>query len=66
MPEYQDFAERLIAEWKSCLNLDYSQKQWDVLNLEMLLSHEYFATYGRTALQKKKAVNIEKLRLRIG
>lgn len=66
LPDYQDFADRLKIEWENNLNLFYSDLEWDELNLNMLSGHEYFTAYGKSVLQKKKDLNIEKLKKRIG
>ena len=58
---YTDFAERLKREWEENLNLVYSNREWDAINIKMLTGHEYFTDYGKQLLQKKKNLNIEKL-----
>lgn len=58
---YTDFAGRLKREWEENLNLVYSDREWDAINIKMLTSHEYFTDYGKQQLQKKKNLNIEKL-----
>ncbi|MGN7989612.1 HD domain-containing protein [Pedobacter sp. 22226] len=64
--DYQNYADRLKAEWEENLGLIYTDVAWDTLNLEMLRRHEYFTEYGRKTLQEKKMPNIEKLIARIG
>ncbi|GAA4214070.1 hypothetical protein GCM10022289_47130 [Pedobacter jeongneungensis] len=64
--DYQNYADRLKAEWEENLGLIYTDVAWDTLNLEMLRRHEYFTAYGRKTLQEKKMLNIEKLIARIG
>lgn len=64
--DYQNYADRLKAEWEENLGLIYTDAAWDTLNLEMLRRHEYFTAYGRKTLQEKKMLNIEKLIARIG
>lgn len=66
IPDYQRFAYRLKIEWENNLNLFYSDLEWDKLNFMMLSGHEYFTAYGKTILQKKKALNIEQLKNRMG
>lgn len=61
LPAYTDFAVRLKREWEENINLAYSYREWDAINLKMLTSHQYFTGYGKQFLQKKKERNIEKL-----
>ncbi|SDD82896.1 HD domain-containing protein [Pedobacter soli] len=61
LPAYTDFAVRLKREWEENINLAYSYREWDAINLKMLTSHQYFTGYGRQFLQKRKERNIEKL-----
>ena len=61
LPAYTDFAVRLKREWEENINLAYSHREWDTINIKMLTSHQYFTDYGRKFLQKKKERNIEKL-----
>lgn len=61
LPAYTDFALRLKREWEENINLAYSYREWDAINLKMLTSHQYFTGYGMQFLQKKKERNIEKL-----
>ncbi|QIL41411.1 HD domain-containing protein [Pedobacter sp. HDW13] len=58
---YIAFAARLKKEWEQNLNLVYSDREWDAINIKMLAGHEYFTDYGKKTLQKKKNLNIEKL-----
>jgi predicted metal-dependent HD superfamily phosphohydrolase len=64
--DYLGFADRLKSEWETNLNLFYTDLEWDALNLRMLSTHVYFTDYGKNVLQQKKALNIEKLKNRIG
>lgn len=59
---YPKFAAALRREWENCLNLHYTDEQWNGLNLAMLTKHEYFTTYGKTVLQPKKQKNIDHLK----
>jgi len=61
LPNYIAFAARLKREWEENLRLVYSDMEWDAINLKMLVGHEYFTTFGKQTLQKKKNLNIEKL-----
>ena len=51
LPAYTDFAVRLKREWEENINLAYSYREWDAINLKMLTSHQYFTGYGRQFLQ---------------
>lgn len=59
---YTKFEKSLRKERETCLNLYYTNEPWNALNLEMLTTHEYFTTYGKTVLQDGKAKNIAKLK----
>lgn len=59
--DYSVYAMALKTEWETCLNLTYSDQQWNALNLEMLTTHEYFTDYGKTVLQQRKQKNIDYL-----
>ncbi|NII82227.1 MULTISPECIES: HD domain-containing protein [unclassified Pedobacter] len=61
LPAYTDFAVRLKREWEENINLAYSHREWDAINIKMLIGHQYFTDYGKQFLQKKKDRNIEKL-----
>ncbi|MFJ7761467.1 HD domain-containing protein, partial [Pedobacter suwonensis] len=63
--DYQDYADRLRAEWETNLNLFYTNLEWDTLNFNMLSAHEYFTSYGKEVLQEKKKFNLERLKSRI-
>jgi len=51
---YPAFEASLRREWKICLNVHYTDEQWNALNLDMLTNHEYFTGYGKTILQQRK------------
>ncbi|MBT2560829.1 HD domain-containing protein [Pedobacter sp. ISL-68] len=61
LQSYTDFATRLKREWEENLSLVYTDREWDAINIKMLTGHEYFTTFGKQILQKKKNLNIEKL-----
>lgn len=63
--DYPKFESCLRREWEICLNMHYADEQWDALNLEMLTNHEYFTGYGKTILQSRKQLNIDRLKLAI-
>lgn len=59
---YPRFEASLRKEWTTCLNLHYTDEQWNALNLQMLINHGYFTTYGKTVLQERKQKNIDNLK----
>ena len=60
--DYPKFEKSLRKEWATCLNLHYTDEQWNSLNLEMLTSHKYFTNFGKTVLQERKQKNIDWLK----
>lgn len=60
--DYAEFEALLRKEWEICLNLCYTDAQWNALNYEMLNTHTYFTTYGQTVLQESKQKNIARLK----
>jgi predicted metal-dependent HD superfamily phosphohydrolase len=61
LQNYLAFAARLKREWEENLRLVYTDREWDAINIKMLTGHEYFTSFGKQTLQKKKNLNIEKL-----
>ncbi|TCC89205.1 HD domain-containing protein [Pedobacter frigiditerrae] len=59
--DYNEFENALRLEWEKLLNVVYQDKEWNLMNLEMLTSHEYFTIYGKEKLQPLKDKNIQKL-----
>ncbi|MBC7615754.1 MAG: HD domain-containing protein [Pedobacter sp.] len=59
---YTEFEASLRKEWEICLNLYYTDRQWNALNYDMLKTHRYFTDYGQTVLQERKQKNIVKLK----
>lgn len=64
--DYTNFERSLRKEWETCLNLHYTDEQWNLLNFEMLTTHKYFTNYGKTVLQERKQKNIDRLKQLIG
>lgn len=62
---YPKLEVSLRREWEICLNLYYTDEQWNSLNLDMLTTHEYFTVYGKTILQQSKQKNIDQLKMMI-
>lgn len=59
--DYPEHAVALRKEWQINLNLQYSEKQWQLLNLKMLTEHTYWTSYGKTVLQLRKEENLKQL-----
>lgn len=59
---YPRFEALLRREWEVCLNMHYTDDQWNAINLEMLTNHEYFTSYGKTVLQAGKEQHINNLK----
>ncbi|RNL52508.1 HD domain-containing protein [Pedobacter jejuensis] len=59
--DYPLYAENLKKEWQENLGIVYSAEKWDMLNVSLLSSHQYFVPYARKALEKGKQLNIKKL-----
>lgn len=62
MEGYLTYAQALKMEWHDKLGLQYSESQWNGINLEMLQSHQYFTPYGKNRLQERKEKNINLLK----
>lgn len=61
LQDYVLYSDKLRKEWEVTLNLFYDSAQWNSLNLKLLISHEYFEPYSRSAFQPGKQVNIKRL-----
>ena len=59
---YPKFEASLRREWQTCLNMHYTDEQWNAINLEMLTKHKYFTVYSKTVLQTRKQKNIDNLK----
>ncbi|TKB97584.1 HD domain-containing protein [Pedobacter cryophilus] len=62
--DYDKHEQRLRIEWEEFFNKNYSDKEWAKENCEMLHLHQYFTDYGKTILQEKKEININKMQCR--
>lgn len=60
-PEY--FAKNLLLrkEWSQYLSLDFTDEQWETMNLNFFKTHEYKTTYGKQVLAQRKLVNMAKM-----
>ncbi|RZJ90317.1 MAG: HD domain-containing protein [Chryseobacterium sp.] len=63
LEDYVLYSEKLRTEWEVMLNLFFETPQWNSLNLKLLISHEYFEPYSRSAFQQGKQLNIERLQM---
>jgi len=50
--------ELLRIEWKTYMDLIFTDEDWLKLNLDFLSEHKYHTVYGKNVLQEKKQVNI--------
>lgn len=55
---YPTYAENLRKEWEAIMGKSYSDREWQELNVAMLVNHRYFTDYGQTVLQQNKLKNI--------
>ncbi|MCO6476324.1 MAG: HD domain-containing protein [Phaeodactylibacter sp.] len=60
--EYPFLQQQLREEQRRALDQEYTNEEWMQANLSFLKSHRYFTTYGREVLQKRKLLNIQKLK----
>ena len=61
--DYRAHEQALRKEWELHLNLFYTDREWNTINLKMLSCHHYFTDYGQKVLQLRKEENIKKLQL---
>lgn len=61
-PDYPKYAQKLRAELKTCIEKNFSDKEWNEINYVFLTNHSYFTIYGKDVLQKFKEVNITLLK----
>ena len=54
MPAYDNIQELLREEWRRALDIEFTDEEWKVENLNFLTNHTYFTEYGKTVLQKRK------------
>ncbi|WP_142784038.1 HD domain-containing protein [Changchengzhania lutea] len=50
--------ELLREEWKTYMDLIFTDEEWYQLNLEFLVNHKYYTDYGKNVLREKKQKNI--------
>lgn len=51
--------ELLRVEWKTYMDLNFTDEEWYQLNLEFLANHEYHTDFGKTVLAEGRIKNIE-------
>jgi len=58
---YLQRMEYLRKEWSSFLNLNFSNEEWMISNVEFLRSHSYHSQFGKTVLEISKWNNLRLL-----
>ena len=58
-PDYKSYEQKLRDEWAFYLHKTLSDKDWKLFNIDFLIEHRYFTTYGQTVLQELKLKNIK-------
>ncbi len=61
-PNYLKFAELLRKELEDHFNYSFTDRQWLEGNVSFLSDHRYHTPYGHDVLEKRKQVNITKLK----
>ncbi|HEK18967.1 hypothetical protein [Mucilaginibacter sp.] len=61
LKDYSVYEQNLRKEWAAYLNKTYTDIEWLDLNINVLTAHIYFTDYGKTILQKRKQMNIERM-----
>jgi uncharacterized protein len=64
--DYMDYATALRAEWATVLNKTFSDDEWNLMNLKLLLKHQFHSRYGQSVLESRKQQNINRLRFGVG
>jgi uncharacterized protein len=59
---YADYAHKLRNEWEAVLNKSFSDHDWNLMNMKLLITHRFHTIYGKQVLEDKKQKNIMKLR----
>ena len=63
--DYDDFAIKLRTEWSLVYDNNYSDLEWNHLNLDFLTKHEFQTDYAKNMLLDNKKGIIKKIRKRI-
>ncbi|MES2060502.1 MAG: HD domain-containing protein [Bacteroidota bacterium] len=58
---YIDYARHLRAEWSLVLHKTFTDRDWNLQNLDLLRKHQFHTDYGRQILERRKQVNIKTL-----
>lgn len=61
-PEYIDSTQDLRHEWALFLNQNFSDRQWDKLNLNFLKDHQYYTVAAQELFDPQKTTNIKLLK----
>lgn len=62
-PNYSYWQDLLRVEWETALGKYYTPQDWKKMNLNFLLKHQYFTSYGKHILEVNKALNIKACQL---
>jgi predicted metal-dependent HD superfamily phosphohydrolase len=54
--------ELLRSEWANYLEIEYSDKAWDTLNINFFEQHRFYSKYGREVLTPVKQENLKQLK----
>ena len=61
-PEYLDTTDDLRHEWSLFLHQNFTDLQWDKLNLNFLRDHQYYTPAAQEIFEPQKLANIKKLK----
>lgn len=62
---YEVIVNKLRMEWARVLKKKYTDYEWNTMNLELLINHNFFTNYGKEVLEVRKQRNITMLKDRI-
>lgn len=62
--DYKEHEQNLRKEWEAYFNKFYSDEEWTKDNCQLLVSHNYFTTFGKNMLQLRKEHNIAMMQCR--
>lgn len=57
-PNYLQRISLLRKEWSYFLDMNFSDEEWQTLNIQFLTDHKYHTNYGRSVLEKTKSKNL--------
>lgn len=59
---YHTKTKLLRSEWKKYLDMEYSDEEWLVLNIDFLQNHKFHTSYGQQILEQNKQKNLKELK----